>query len=173
MKLNLGSGDKMRKDWVNVDVKRPEQVPDGITFVEADVRKLPFEEGTVETIEALHLIEHFYPWEVPPMLAEWRRVLKEGGTLVLECPDMAKCAINFLQLRTTGNTLPAVNLGLWGFYGNPVDKEPLNMHKWGWVPESLMQILILSGFKEVREEPQQQVNALKGPSRDMRVVGVR
>lgn len=173
VKLNLGCGEKLLPGYVNVDLQRPKStLPAEAVFLESDIRKLPYEEGTVDEILASHIIEHFYIWEVPDMLSEWFRILKPGGKLTVDAPDIFKCAINLLQLRTTGQPVTAINLGLWGFYGNPLPKDALGMHKWGWVPESVIQALVLTGFTEVVEAPPEK-HGFKGPQRDMRIVATK
>lgn len=50
-----------------------------------------------ESVEALfssHNIEHLYPHEVPVALAEFKRVLKADGFVVITCPDLQSiCAL--------------------------------------------------------------------------------
>jgi 2-polyprenyl-3-methyl-5-hydroxy-6-metoxy-1,4-benzoquinol methylase len=50
--------------------------------------ELPFEDGSFDVLTAWHVIEHVA--DVARTLAEWRRVLRPGGLLVLETPD-ASC----------------------------------------------------------------------------------
>ena len=44
--------------------------------------------GSVDAIFSSHNIEHLYPHEVPLALAEFLRVLKDDGFLVVTCPDL-------------------------------------------------------------------------------------
>ena len=43
---------------------------------------------SVDAIFSSHNIEHLYPHEVPIALAEFLRVLKPDGFLVVTCPDL-------------------------------------------------------------------------------------
>lgn len=45
-------------------------------------------DGAVKAIFSSHNIEHLYPHEVPVALAEFHRVLKSDGFLVVTCPDL-------------------------------------------------------------------------------------
>lgn len=45
-------------------------------------------EGAVDALFSSHNIEHLYPHEVPLALAEFRRVLKSDGFVVITCPDL-------------------------------------------------------------------------------------
>lgn len=46
------------------------------------------EDGSVDAVFSAHNIEHLYPHEVPLALAEFRRVLKPDGFVVITCPDL-------------------------------------------------------------------------------------
>lgn len=58
--------------------------------------KLPFPNETFDVITAWHVIEHVT--SVADTLAEWRRVLKPGGVLVMETPDT-----NCLKVKLLGS----------------------------------------------------------------------
>lgn len=45
-------------------------------------------DGAVDALFSSHNIEHLYPHEVPVALAEFRRVLKPDGFMVITCPDL-------------------------------------------------------------------------------------
>ena len=44
--------------------------------------------GSVDAIYSSHNIEHVYPHEVPIVLKEFYRVLKNDGMVILVCPDL-------------------------------------------------------------------------------------
>lgn len=51
-------------------------------------------DASVDAIYSSHNIEHLYPHEVPKALAEFIRVLKPDGFLVITCPDLQSvCAL--------------------------------------------------------------------------------
>lgn len=96
MKLNLGCGDKILPGYVNVDVApaRAGQKPDVI----CDLHRLePFEDSSVDEILAVHVVEHFWRWEVVGVLREWLRVLKPGAPMILECPNLLSACEQFLR----------------------------------------------------------------------------
>jgi SAM-dependent methyltransferase len=168
LKLNLGCGDKILDGYVNVDVaaSRAGKRPD----VLCDLRALtPFEENTVDEILSVHVVEHFWRWEVVGVLKEWVRVLKPGGLMVLECPNLKSACEAFLAN-------PEVHAGpgaegqrtMWVFYGDPAWRDPLMVHRWGYTPRSLGRIMFEAGLVNLRQEPAQ--FKLREP-RDMRVVG--
>jgi len=52
------------------------------------------ESGSVDAVFSSHNIEHLYPHEVPLALAEFKRVLRSDGFVVITCPDLRSvCAL--------------------------------------------------------------------------------
>ncbi len=155
IRLNLGAGRRPLEGYIGVDIA-------GEPDVLADVRALPYEDGSVDEVIAIHLLEHLYRWEAPAALAEWARVLKPGGRLVLELPDVVKCCEQVLAGAKD-------RLGVWGLYGSPEYADPLMCHRWGWRSDELAAELRTAGFTRVRvREPQFHKKA-----RDMRLEATR
>ena len=51
-------------------------------------------DGSVDAVFSSHNIEHLYPHEVPVALAEFMRVLKDDGFVIITCPDLQSvCAL--------------------------------------------------------------------------------
>ena len=51
-------------------------------------------EASVDAVFSSHNIEHLYPHEVPLALAEFKRVLKDDGFVIIACPDLQSvCAL--------------------------------------------------------------------------------
>ena len=44
--------------------------------------------GSVDAVYSSHNIEHVFPHEVPIVLSEFHRVLKDDGMVVITCPDL-------------------------------------------------------------------------------------
>jgi hypothetical protein len=170
MKLNLGCGDKILAGYVNVDVapSRAGKQPD----VLCDLRKLePFASGTIEEVLAVHVVEHFWRWEVVDILKEWVRVLRPGGQMVLECPNLLTACEELLRNAESGSGPgPEGQRTMWVFYGDPAWKDPLMCHRWNYIPQSLGAVMAEAGLVNIRQEPAQ--FKLREP-RDMRMVGER
>ena len=135
-----------------------------------DLHKLTlFEDDIADEILAVHVVEHFWRWEVVDILKEWQRVLKPGGVMILECPNIISACQVLLE-----NTASAVGPGpegqrsMWVFYGDPAWKDPLMNHRWGYSPQSLAHVMHEAGLASLRQEPAQ--FKLREP-RDMRIVG--
>lgn len=85
-KLNLGCGGVYLPGYVNIDkVAWGSREPDLI----ADVLDLNmYDDGTVDHIHNYGLLEHIPPWNTMRALREWARVLRPGGTIHIEVPDL-------------------------------------------------------------------------------------
>jgi SAM-dependent methyltransferase len=168
--LNLGCGDKILPGYVNVDVveTRAGMRPDVI----CDLHDLaPFSDASVDEILSVHVVEHFWRWEVRDILREWARVLKPGGRMIVECPNLKSACETFLQdSQRYARDDREGQRTMWVFYGDPQWKDPLMIHRWGYTPDSLAALLTEVGLTQVRQEPAQ--FKLREP-RDMRVVGVK
>lgn len=145
----------MLEGWINVDaVDRGQEIT-------SDIRKLPFPDEYADEVMAIHVIEHFYVWEVFDVLKEWIRVLKPGGELIIECPNLMKA----VEYMNNGITNP--QLTWWPLYGDPAHKDPLMCHKWGYTPASLAAVMKKMGLDPERKMAQYHLKE----RRDMRFVG--
>ena len=155
MKLNLGCGNHPLEGYTNVDLNP------AWADVVTDIRDLSvFDDNIADEVVASHVIEHFFHWEVQTLLAEWKRVLKPGGIIYVECPNIKNCALMLLH----GEFHDRVTM--WGLYGDPGHKDPLMCHKWGYTPQTLAHELKTAGFENLGTAPTAKVHW-----RDMRMVG--
>lgn len=169
MKLNVCCGKRILQGYVNIDVvsnpagkPQPERV--------APANSLPIKDGMVEELMCIHGWEHFYRWECDTIIAEWKRVLKPDGLLVLELPDLKKCAQNFVAGLASGSHPD--QLHMWGIYGDATLMNPHMIHKWGWTPETLETFLRQNGFGQIRHLPTVWHPAGRA-HRDMRIEATR
>lgn len=170
VRLNLGCGDKILPGYVNVDVvaSRAGKLPD----VLCDLHDLSvFPDNHADEVMAIHVVEHFWRWEVEDILREWIRVLKPGGKMILECPNLVSACEEFLKdpERYSSEGKDGQRT-MWVFYGDPAWKDPYMIHRWGYTPSSLQTLLESVGLSSVCQEPAQY--KLREP-RDMRIVGVK
>lgn len=136
VRLNLGAGRQRLEGYLTVDA-------DGEPDIKGDVRQIPLEPESVDEIMAIHLFEHLPRWETDKTLAHWFSLLKPGGLLVLELPDLTKCCQNILAGQTD-------QMGLWGLYGDPKYETEIMCHRWGWTSHALADHLRVAGFRKVK-----------------------
>ncbi len=168
VRLNLGCGDKLLKGYTNVDVapSRRGLRPD----VLCDLHDLScFPDGYADEILSVHVVEHFWRWEVSDILREWVRVLKPGGRMIIECPNLVSACEALMADPEAGSEGDARGQRtMWVLYGDPGWRDPLMTHRWGYTPHSLGKLMRDVGLINVRQEPAQ--FKLREP-RDMRLVG--
>ena len=168
VRLNLGCGDKILAGYVNVDLAadRVGRQPDLV----CDLRRLePVADASVDEVLAIHVVEHFWQWEVLEVLREWLRVMKPGARMVLECPNLLAACEALLRDPESGAG-PGLEgqRTMWVLYGDPAWRDPLMCHRWNYTPHSLGLVMREAGLVNVRQEPAQ--FKLREP-RDMRLVG--
>ena len=149
MILNLGSGSTAKQEGIlNVDIR---DLPE--TDVVADVKKLPYENETVDGIINRNLIEHFGRNEIKDLLKEWARVLKKDGFMRIETVDMG-------ELMTHWQEIPEENL-LDGILGAQTYAE--NFHKMIFTKETLVRFLEEAGMevKEVEQFIEREIPRIK------------
>jgi predicted SAM-dependent methyltransferase len=142
MRLNVCCGIRIRDGWVNIDFVEQEGFPLDIV---ADARKIPLGGGCADELMCIHGLEHMYPYEADEALIEWKRLLKSGGRLILEMPDLIKCCQNILS----GYVMPGKHphqMGMWGLYGETAKGREWMGHRWGYSPKSLRDLLKAHGF---------------------------
>jgi ubiquinone/menaquinone biosynthesis C-methylase UbiE len=167
MRLNIGCGSRRLPGYTGVDAVATRS---GVDIV-APAHRIPLEDGCADEILAVHLWEHFYRWECDIVIKEWRRVLKVGGLLVLELPNLRKCCENLISGRAIPGKHPD-QLAYWGIYGDPTTSDPFMVHRWGWTPQTLSAFLLDHGFAGIAEKPTQ-FHPIGRDIRDMRIEALK
>lgn len=104
LRLHIGCGTNPLRGWVNID--RVARAP-GVT-IDLDVTNLPYTDGSVDAVLAEHVFEHFSFAEEAQAWREMARVLRPGGTLVLEVPDFEWVCTTFLEANDDWRTFYVV-----------------------------------------------------------------
>lgn len=94
MRLNLGCGDDIRPDYINVDFRKTHP-----SVVQVDLSRFPwsFEDNSAEEILMLDFLEHFPYAQTKAILLECRRVLRFDGTVVIQVPDALQTCRALIQ----------------------------------------------------------------------------
>lgn len=177
IKLSLGCGNKFfsaKDGWVNVDFDTPsnpveglvslgelsleklEEYKDiaGIFFIEDDIttlKKIP--DDSIQEILCIHAFEHIYLHQLETLFTNWKRVLKKGGTITIESPDIIKCCINTLNLLSIEDPNVYLHAGLRAIYGGTEGMDEAKLHKWGWCFKTLRPVVEGYGFTNITESP--------------------
>lgn len=153
MKVELGAGERAQEDFVRVDLN-----PKYADIV-ADALSLPFENGEVEEMRAVDVLEHISYRDTDRALAEWARVMKPGGKLYVQVPDadliMKWYANGNPNLaKTAEGRCPAILGAAWRLLGGHRDGDYVddegdwrwNAHYSLWSRGSLEAALLKAGF---------------------------
>lgn len=149
MRLNVGAGDRILPGWTGVDVTQRK----GADII-ADARAIPLDDGSVDELMAIHLVEHVHSWQVPELLNEWARLLRREGLLILEMPDLMKACQNIVDGRMKGGKHPD-QLGLWALYGDQRTQDSFMCHRFAWSFATLTPLVEAAGFMNICERPTQ------------------
>lgn len=161
IKLNIGGGGIEYKGWLNVDFY------DKRADILMDISKpMDFDTDSVSEILASHVFEHLNPYRVNDILKEWIRILKPGGKLSMELPDIEQLCKRFVTANV-GQRYGILN-AIYGSVNTSGEGDPGNItspHLFGWWPQSLYDHLANAGFVNIKFMPEQ----IPHPESNMRV----
>lgn len=155
MKVEIGAGARKRTGWTAVDLN-PKYAD-----VEGDALHLPFDDGEVDELRAVDVLEHVSYRQTAQALKEWARVLVSGGTLYVQVPDAETIFQWFVshdpRLRVMENkSCTALEGATWrllgghddGTYANSADGDDWrwNAHYSLWSRLSLAEALHMADF---------------------------
>ncbi len=136
LKLNLGCGKTFKAGYINVDAF-DESVADRVMMA----FDLEFEDNTFTHVDCTQVLEHLGAAKSIYALAEVFRVLKPGGMLLIETPDLVSSFKTFLK----GSEDQRSQVMNW-IYGLDM---PGMSHKYGFPEELLQRMLQEAGFTSI------------------------
>lgn len=144
IKLNLGAGGIDYNGYLSVDLYDPR------ALIKMDITKLDFDDDSVTEILASHVFEHLNPYHVLDILRDWLRVLKPGGKIVMEMPNIEALCQRFVTAPKAERygILNAVygSVNTTGIGGPDNITSP---HLFGWWPDSLFDHMYEAGFRDI------------------------
>ena len=147
IKLHIGCGGVYKPGYINIDA-----FDASVADVIARGENLPFSNEEVDLIEAYHLLEHLTILECKTLLKEWFRVLKKGGKVKIEVPDLEKNMEIFLRSSHRKRWGPYRGEFSYGrievIYGK--GDSPGQLHKTGFDRRWLKELFQEAGFTEIR-----------------------
>jgi len=136
--LNVGCGDMILEGYTNIDLYSEH------ADVKADAMHLPYNDSSVDLILNSHIIEHFDFKTGFDLLKEWYRVLRTGGVLVTECPNL----LALCRLFVDANEEERITM-YPQFFGSPY--LPGHLHKFVYTPNQLHWTLSQTGFINIQQ----------------------
>ena len=118
--------------------------------VRCDIRAIPEPDQTFDVVTTRHTLEHFMWDEAPQLIREWTRILKVGGELRVNVPNLAYAAREILKADDD----PEYNAGLyplWQVYGKQEGSYG-EVHRNGFTRHGLRRLLEACGLAEIAVE---------------------
>lgn len=149
--VNLASQGEILPGFINID-KNPRKESE----IKGDIRKLDFDDNSVELMIAKNILQVFSHREFQKILLEWKRVLKPGGTLILSVPDLKSILkayiIGTIDFKETQEGLFGKQVNEYEYFYNGFDQNSLanNLNKLGFKVVDLQIIKMNSSkFEEI------------------------
>lgn len=139
--------------WREVRFDADQSVAPDIVGTMVEMAAVP--DGFADAIYSSHGVEHLYPHEVPMALAEFLRVLKPAGFLVVTCPDLQSLCRLIVddKLDEPAYVSPAGPIApIDVLYGHRPQMAAGNLymaHHCGFTLSTLMAVLRTAGFAVV------------------------
>lgn len=160
--LNAGCGYPSRRnlhvrfhgpEWqeIRVDID-PAVLPDYVCSITAIN---PIESESIDAVWSSHNLEHIHRHEVPLALAEFLRVLKPGGLLLLTLPDLQKAAefvardrLEHEVYRSPAGPITPLDM-IFGHTASLARGHNFMAHKTGFTVQTLHRLLTDAGFVDL------------------------
>lgn len=147
--LHIGCGGDPLPSWLgSYDETRLDIDPSHNPDIVADMRDLPDVIG-FDLVYCSHALEHLSPHEVVPAIQGFRKILNEGGAVILFVPDLQ-------DVQATDEVLfnapagPICGLDLIYGYRKMLKDKPYMAHKTGFTRDTLEAALTEAGFSNVK-----------------------
>jgi hypothetical protein len=147
IRLHLGSGQDYWADWVNIDSGK-----DAICDLQTDFTNLRsfYPDGSVSEIAMIHSLSYLRLWQARELFTDLYALLKQGGQLILELPDLSKCARKLLEGEgDVAEYLEGVR-GIYAFSPEYIENRKLyTPYPFGWTAWHLKLELEAAGFNRI------------------------
>ena len=141
----MGCGTRRLSGYTGVDAV----ARDGVDIV-APADAIPLADAVATEVLAIHLCEHLLPWRLPFALREWHRLLKKGGRLVLEMPDLFKACQNVVDGRMKGGK-HVDQLSMFALYGDIRTEDEFMLHRYAYSFKTISPLVEAAGFVSLKE----------------------
>lgn len=107
--------------------------------IRCDLRFIPEKSGTFDIVHVRHVLEHFAMEEHVKIVREWVRILRRGGTLYINVPNLAHAAREILKAEVDPNY--DAMYAYWQLYGRTLFLHPNEFHKSGFTKHGMRSLL--------------------------------
>jgi hypothetical protein len=150
IKFNMGCGQDKIPGYMGVDKHNP------AADIKLDLFDLDLPDSCADEVIASHVIEHLPMHRASEALSNWLRLLKPGGRLVMEQPDLEEMCRDFLSQDEKERFMTTVCI--YGAAAEPgvegtKENGALSPHLWGYTTKSLSDLTKAVGFKDVQVLP--------------------
>lgn len=173
-RLNLACGLMIKPEHINFDRLSQSRNLNGTIYQTdilgecLDIHKI-FKPNTFVEILAFHIFEHFFYEEVPKMLGNLLTILKPGGVLVIECPDLLGAYDILVKRDANIRKFAELILGV-GQGARKAYKESGAAHRSAWTGDMMAVEMEMAGYKINHHGPGQSHGMGR---RDFRIEGVK
>lgn len=152
--LHVGCGKSPLPTWLDGQETRLDIDPQHNPDIVGDMRDVQsYVTDKFDVVFSNHAIEHLYPHEVIDALQGFRKVLNDGGIVIVIVPNLKgiQPTEDVVYESTSG---PITGLDMYYGLGRVLKEMPYMAHHTGFVKESMEKALMESGYKkaEVRED---------------------
>jgi hypothetical protein len=163
--LHIGCGDEIKPGYVNIDEFNPN------AELRIPIQAIEYPEDSVDRIEGYMVFEHLSLADARTFLRKANNMLRAGGILILEVPDLEKVCRLILQFADDPRYLETGAFGLRGFFGEPRPGMTMgDYHKWGYTPVYFRRLLEEAGFSRIEIKDG---TSHCYPLRDMRIEAIK
>ena len=147
IKLNLGCGSDYKVGWINIDMD--ESVKSDIC-ADFQALKFIFKESSVMHIYMMHSIGYMNLFQARAFFKDILGILKPGGILEMEFPDIAKCANVLSSTKDYTEFLEAIR-AVYAFDLEQIkNQEQYQPYSFGWSGWTIDIELKDAGFSSVQ-----------------------
>lgn len=147
---DIGCGTDSPWFGANATIRRYDIDPSTKPDVRCDIRAIPEPDDTFDIVSTRHVLEHFMWEEAPALITEWSRILKPGGELRVNVPNLAYAAREIVRADDDADYSPGL-YPLWQVYGKQVGNFG-EVHRNGFTRHALRRLLEHCGLTDVAVE---------------------
>jgi len=147
VRLHLGSGADYWQGYVNVDSGADADCDLRLDFTK--IRDV-YAEGSVSEVAMIHSLSYLRLWQAREMLSDVYDLLQPTGRMIIELPDILKCAEYALTHHSDLKEYLEAIRGVYAFGMDQIERrEIFTPYAFGWSSEHLKCELEQVGFRQV------------------------